>query len=465
MSARIQKHLLTLDQLKAIKQFLSLQPKSSSFTTPSFVKPPDPLLFYQLEHEDIILPFSFYRALTKKEPNINRTYPGVSFNFTGSLRDEQLPIAQECLEQLQKHGTTTLVVPPGFGKTVIGAYLNSQLTLQKSNKQPLALILFHREILCPQWISTYNDFTDAKLWVIGKKLPSEFNVILCMDSQFKNLPDEIRTKIGCLIIDEAHAFCTRGHLTHWLSIEPQYIITLTATPERDDGMHSILEAVCGLHRVARLSTKPFKVFRFPTGITPEKKLNNQGTLDWNYTTNQLCTNRLRNEYILGFVQDNPEFKILILTWRQAHAFTLHQYLIEHKISAAVMAGNRHTYSDSRVLVGTIAKIGTGFDEKTACSDFAGQRINLLLLVGSTKSDKVIEQTVGRVFRSDSPHVVVFVDNVPAIKRHWSIFKKWAVTRNATVFDLKNPSAYEPEEVSTSIIEKLAQAQLASLNKS
>ena len=463
MSARITKNLLTLDQLKTIKQFLTLQPKNSSFTAPSFVKAPDPLLFYQLDGEDIILPYSFYRALTKKTPNI-KNYPGVSFSFTGALRDEQIPVARECMDHLKKHGTTTLVVPPGFGKTVIGAYLNSELTLHSSTQQPLALILFHREILCPQWLSTYNDFTDAKLWVIGKKLPSEFNVILCMDTQFKNIPDEIRSKIGCLIVDEAHAFCTRGHLTHWLSIEPQYIITLTATPDRDDGMHAILEAVCGLHRVFRLSTKPFKVIRFLTGITPEKKLNSQGTLDWQHTVKQLCLDKLRNEYILNFVQNNPEFKILILTWSQPHAFALHQYLIENKISAAVMAGNRHTYSDSQVLVGTIAKIGTGFDEKSACADFGGQRINLLLLVGSTKSDKVIEQTVGRVFRAESPHVVVFVDNVPAIKRHWSIFKKWALTRNATIDDLKNPSAYEPPEVSNSIIEKLAKAQLASLNK-
>ena len=460
MSVRVRKDTLSIEQINKIRQYLCFQPKSSfSFQSYTNTNTKDPILFYSIEGEDIIIPYTFYRVLTNRQPNADIKYPIVNYNFTQKLLDRQTSAVTECLEQLTTTGTTLLAAYPAFGKTVVGAYLTSKLNV-------IPLIIYHREILQPQWYSTFKDFTDAKIWVVGQPRPDEANVILCMDTQFKHIPPHILSMIGCLVIDEAHAFCTPGHIDCWLKVQPKYVITLTATPDRDDGMHSIREAVCGMHGVYRLSTKPFTVIRFLTGIKPILNKNSQGTLDWADLTKQLCTNELRNSYILSLIQSNPDFKILVLTWSQSHAFLLHKWLQEMNISAAVMAGNLHTYSDSRVLVGTISKIGTGFDEKAACENFGGERINLLILVGSTKSEKVIEQTVGRVFRSESPYVICFVDDVPTIKRHWGIFKKWALFRNATIEDMnmKKLSPPSPTNNSTnnSTFQNLAKSQLSKL---
>ena len=432
MAVRINKSHLNDDQIKTIRKFLYIQPKTSFFQLNSlYSNPKDPILFYIIDNNDILLPYTFFSALTKTLPNRHIKYPEKSFDFKGSLLDRQKSVIPEAIHQLETHGTTLLVLPPGFGKTVIGSFLSS-IT------KKLTLVLYPRTLLESQWFNTFIEFTTAKLWIIGHPQPNDFDVILSMDTQFHKIPSTIKSQIGTIIIDEAHMFCTPTHVTCLLGTEPLFIIALTATPNRDDGLFSMIESIIGLHKVYRKHENPFNVIRFLTGIKPIVKTNFQGNTDWNALINDLCNNETRNAYILTFVQQNPDSKILILTWRVEHATQLYNWLKLLNESVAILAGPIKSYSDSRILVGTVSKIGTGFDEKSACPDFSGKRINMLIWVGSSKSEIIIEQTIGRAFRSDFPTIIAFIDDNKSIKNHWYILKKWCLNRNAYILDFKPP---------------------------
>ena len=101
-----------------------------------------------------------------------------------------------------------------------------------------------------------------------------------------------------------------------------------------------------------------------------------------------------------------------------------------------MMGTKKTYSDSQVLIGTVSKVGTGFDEKSMCPDFGGKRSDLLIYCSSTKKAGLMEQNVGRVMRAECPSVIHLVDDNPSIKRHWTESKKWYVSRGATITEMK-----------------------------
>lgn len=454
MSVRIPRSQLSEVQQQAIRTSLCFLPKVSFYEANRFSSERKSVIFYQVDQNDIILPYMFAKGLLERSPSDERIYPTDSFNFTGTLRDYQRPVADEALQQLLTLGTTLLGVYPGFGKTIVSAYLAAQFGL-------LTLVLYNRTVIETQWSSTFTQFTNAGIWVIGHPPPEKINVILCMDAQFNKLPLPYRQQIGFLIIDEGHLFCTPSHIDCLLGTEPKYIVVATATPTRDDGMEVMLQAMIGLHGVFRASQKYHQVYRFITGIKPVIQQNRHGDLDWSALVTDLCNDPIRNGYILALVKTYPDYKIGILTWRKEHAFHLHEWLSSMGESVAVMAGNRKNYSDSRVLVGTISKIGTGFDEQSACSDFAGERINLLIMVGTTKSDKVIEQTLGRAFRSDLPNIIVFTDEVASIKKHWSIMKHWCLNHNGEVYEVYAPNQQPQPQAK---ICNLAATQLAMLTQ-
>jgi hypothetical protein len=189
-------------------------------------------------------------------------------------------------------------------------------------------------------------------------------------------------------------------------------------------MESIIHSVCGTHGIFLKSPKRFTVYRLATGIKTPLEKNKSGDPDWSKLVKRLCENPLRNAFIVDLVERNYSHKIMILTWHKDHAHFLAKILKERGISTDVLAGNKNVYKDSRVLVGTIAKIGCGFDEEMSCPDWTGKRSNMLILTGSTKSLSGLEQFTGRVFRSDFPTIIDMVDDNAICKRHWNMRRKW-----------------------------------------
>jgi superfamily II DNA or RNA helicase len=375
------------------------------------------------------IPFRFACSLFKKMVNHDKIYPRVFEtpldrpNFCAALRDYQVQPALEAYQQLQTWASTTLKLPPGFGKTMIGAWLWSMTST-------VCLVLVVQQPLLRQWKNTFSTAVPGlaqSIWVVGDDSPPSPGVIpaiiLCMNQRTHHIPQYIKDAVGCLIIDEAHCFCTPDRVESLLSFTPKYVIAETATLERDDGMEKIIHSICGEHNVSRVATKPYGVIRLDTSLTVDETRNKYG-INFSDLCNKLCALPERNQIIVDIIKSNPHRKFMVLTRLADHVALLQLLITQSGISCATLYRNQKTYSDSPVLVGTIPKIGTGFDEANSCDDFGGVQSDTLILASSIKKTTVFEQIRGRVMRSSNPVVIYLVDRNSVCKRHFKDTSSW-----------------------------------------
>ena len=424
MAFKILKSKITSEIKSKYESLLYLTPDIKSSKYNKII--PIPIIFYHDDGEYIHLPYLFASSLLQIIPNIDIPYPHKNILFLGSLREYQVSVETESFQQLQKYGTSTLGLHPGFGKTILGASLACKVKL-------LTTILVHREILTTQWKKTFTDVTNCKVWIVGEKNPPDtYDIIICMDTRWQQIPSNIRDNVGFLIIDEAHAFCTPSHVFCLLSFHPKFILAETGTLERDDNMHNMIYSICGTHGIYKQSNNPFNVMKIMTNTKPIRKFNRMGNVDWCALVNNTLMDERRNNIIFNIISKNLDRKILILTALKDHATLLYDGLISRKITSDFLCGTKKGYIDSNVLVGTTSKIGTGFDPATSCPTYEGRPFDLLLLVCSIKKYSMLVQNIGRVFRSEFPTVMHFVDNDDIYKGHWYKARKWYLARGGVI---------------------------------
>lgn len=406
--------------------------------------------------ETLHIPYYSVKQHLNQVPNVNRKYPIIDMEFTGSLLPRQIEVETEAWQQLQQYGSTTLGLYTGFGKTVLSAVLACRCKL-------LTVVLVHRDLLISQWCSTFENFTTAKdtIWVIGKNNPSHVDVIICMDTRTDQIPLEIREAVGCVIIDEAHAFCTPSHIKCLLTFRPKYVIAATATLKRDDAMHKMIELIVGTHGVWRKASKLFKVYKVETDIIPELQkverymsdrnggVSRKSITDWHALSKSIYYDIERNEYICNLALNNLHRKILILTKEVGHSQYLVDVLKSKNITADDLCGTKSSYTDAQVLVGTVSKIGTGFDQESFCKTFDGKKFNMLILTCSIKKVNNLIQIAGRVFRSDDPVIYHLVDKSDLLERHWKGCQKWYKQAGGEIFII-NRSGKEVKKKSKSV---------------
>lgn len=438
MACSIERKLIDDEKALQIRSFLCLTPKVIK-TKYNKNNLPDPVIFYQYIDEIIHLPMAFAKKLLNIN-NDNNNFAKTGLQFTGKLRDYQIEVEEEAWQQLSTHRSTTLGLYPGFGKTILGAKLASRTQL-------LTVILVTNTILLGQWKKTFVDNTNAKVWIVGENNPPEkCNVIICMDTRYEQIPIETRNMVGVLIIDEAHLFCTPTRVGALLGFHPKYIIIESASLEREDEMESMIYAIAGTHNILRLSDKAFTVYKVITNIKPERKKNKIGGIDYLKLQNATLFDERRIDILINMVKVNLNFKILILTSLVDHALLVHNKLDTLKISCDFLCGNKKGYSDSNVLIGTMSKIGTGFDPATSCPNYKGSPFDLLFLVSSIKKESMLVQNVGRCFRADFPTVMHFVDDDDIYKNHWYRAKKWYEKRNGKIIEYKCPEQPKIKEL-------------------
>ena len=448
MSVAVPIDFLSDDQIKLITKHLTMTPidpkeeeqKKWRFGPKIPTKPKVSLLMFKISEDQktIYLPYRFACVLAYgKLLNMDRPHIKIIHDnkpaFGLQLREEQIPIVQEAYQQLCTYNTTTLGLYPGIGKTYMGTYLAYLFG-------NVTMVYCNRESIMKQWFKTFSksvpDYTNY-IWMVGEQdAPPEGNVpafIICMEERYTKIPQYILKAIGTLIIDEAHMFCTPTAVNCLLAegLYPSKIIIETATLERDDGMHQMIQSIAGEHGVFMVSKIPYMFMQIYTRVAPEVTKGKFGT-NFDLLCKTLANDESRNNIIIDIVKTNPHRKFIILTRLKEHVELLERLHHNHGIRAATLYGNKNSYSNSPVLIGTMPKMGTGFDEENACDDFSGDKSNVLILALSVKKWQQYEQFRGRVMRCSAPIVIWLHDENSTINNQLELLRPWILGTNGSI---------------------------------
>lgn len=393
---------------------------------------------WKLEKNILYLPYTFSLNFFKKKYNNNREFPNIFLDknnkFTGKLLERQIEPYKESLEYLKKYKTVTIALYPSFGKTFIGTMLSWELNLY-------TCVLVHRESIAKAWIKTFEKYfnIDKKdIWMVEDgKIRQDVReenyypkIIISMDGRVKKIPPRLRKKIGTLIIDEAHLFCSKNKIDPLLSFTPKYVIAETATPDKENGMFDIIKTICGNHFIRKISTKPFNMLVVDTKFNYNPK---------NYNYNELLTLRTENKEYCSLISDickiNKSHKTIVICVRKDDCKNILEGNKNRGLECDTLYGNKKNYLTKNFLIGTGSKIGVGFDEANFCDDYDDKPSDLLICNYTFKNTSTFEQVRGRGMRSSSPILIVFNDNNNITKKHLKIMKEWAVECKGTIIDV------------------------------
>ena len=394
------------------------------------------LYAFDVEGGDIRIPYHYARNTLGVVPNGDR-YPKLSekhvSTMTGKLRPGQERAIGIIIPELRQTGVSRAIMAPGTGKTIVGAHTTATLGYP-------TIVVVPIKKLVAQWRKTYEMVVPtASVWMVGvdKNIPTDRpDVIISLDTQIKNIPVEWRKMYGLLVVDEAHMFATPTRIKALLSIRPLHILIETATPVRLDGLHLAIEAVGGKAGAVIDSVSPYKMRVVEMSyVHPEEVYTSRG-VNYGALCDSISADESYNRTIVGIVKANPSNKFIILTLRVSHGETLKNMLTEADVTCDTLTGCKNRYTDSRVLVGTFSKIGTGFDEANACEDFGGVKSDSLIICQSIASPPNFEQYRGRVMRSENPVVYWLNTGNRVIRSHLTKMKKEVVSSGGVIENVK-----------------------------
>jgi superfamily II DNA or RNA helicase len=354
------------------------------------------------------VPFAW--GLSRAEQH-NSAFPTTHpITFKGTLRPEQKIVLNEAIQVLNENHTLILATYTGFGKTISALALVAHI-------QQKTVIFVNRLLLLDQWkhaIQTY--LSDANVQLVTPNTiidPSAdiFVMNITNASKFK-FPN-----IGIVICDEVHQLLSKANLFHLLRFTPDYLIGLSATPYRTDAFQTCFELFFGADAIVyRPLDRSHKVFLIHSDFDPHTRTQRTGRMDWNYILTQQAEDLERNQLICEIIQRYPTRRWLVLCKRVAHIQLLETMLCERNIDAKGVSGTGAIPKHKSVLIGTIQKLGTGFDDAS---------LDTLLIAADVQTYFI--QYLGRVMRNPKvePWIFDVVDKqFPLLYRHFRERLKW-----------------------------------------
>lgn len=412
-----------------------------------------------------LVPFD---TLEAREPvympiNQHSTHRRIDFGISFELTKRQQPILAEVNRQVRRRGALTLKACTGFGKSMALIYMSGILKW-------LTLVYVTGTTYLTQIADAYRNDTNAVVWIPSKKNqtpPPNVQVILVMPKRIKYVPKDILDAVGTVIVDETHLICTPEFIKPLFLLQPRYLLTMSATITKRGQSLRELELLCGSYHIEVPLEVPIRMIKINTNIKVPVFTNAQG-LDWNQHLEYLATNKQRNAFVAKVLADimalngeptpdnpmhqlleqfdlpdtlktRPKSKIItVLANIKDHQDALTAELKEQNLTSDYVDGSKHRYNDCDVLMGVFGKVGTGFDQKSSCIDFRGDRFSWVVPTLSFAQEEVYSQLWGRGCRSEVCFVIFFQDNHAVTKKHWKnyVFPLLSRLKDTQVIEVK-----------------------------
>ena len=446
----INKSLIQPDVLKLLKIKLTKVPESYSGEA-------EPSIFWTEDSDYLYVPRQFGNTMGKYiKGNYylnmihyledSRNSQKAKITFTGNLREHQKTPLRNLVSNLNKDKIGGMFIAYcGFGKTVAGTWLAAQFGLK-------TLILCHKEFLMDQWIETSIKFCGITPGKIQRSTcdTSKPITVAMMASLNAREYEGIYEEFGLILVDETHHIAARTFSKAIQRFNPKFIVGLTATPRRSDGMEEVFQWLIGpiLVKVERPKGGGKVIILEWNQSVPGNFTNLYGPAKGSLNVSKLITaiskNSERTKWLMAQVSTayKADRKIMVLSHRRDHLYEMAEILNSlglqgthgfymgqirnnkktpsdiHRIKAkAAIKGKKPTpiqldpyswrtmkkseraeTSKKRIILATYGQAKEGLDIPD---------INALVL---TTPEKDVEQAVGRAMRSDNPIILDLVDS-------------------------------------------------------
>lgn len=384
--------------------------------------------FKKLSERGAVLPCRF----SKK----TREYKVVDFPApTVQLRPDQEKVLSEmnALVESQTEICHTIFghIHTGFGKSAIGSIFGA------SKKGPI-LIFCGTDSVRQGWIGTWKDFFGIDVHAASGHVLGRHDVCICSIQlavlHAESFSEDLKY-YKTVICDEADTLCTQLSVNVLLDIAPEYLIGLTATVRRNDGLDKVLDIFWGPRKdwIKRLkefgedSSMTLNILYTPFHV--ESIYNRKNALDWMSMAQEVCSIPERNTLIRNLCLMHMNSKILILTKTLNHVDLLATSFKSVGIDVSTYCGSAKTYHDAHVLIATLSKAGRGYDDLRVSAAFDGRRFDILILCITMRD---ADQALGRALRGNNLTAYLLVDDNTTMKNHAEEMKRVNSKRGAII---------------------------------
>jgi superfamily II DNA or RNA helicase len=348
----------------------------------------------------------------------------LELSFTGQLRDDQ----EGAVEAMLRHDIGVLQAPTAFGKTVVAAAILARRGVN-------TLVLVHRAELQRQWQERLQAFLDVPPDAIGcigggKAKPTGQIDIAVMQSLVRQ--EEVNPVVqsyGQVIVDECHHIAAASFETILRQVKARYVLGLSATLVRRDGLQPILFMQCGpiRHTAQRpagapqtleLVSRTHQLEGLPTDL-PIQELMRRLAEDPRRTDRIVaealaCWGDGRNLLLLSERTDHITTIAAALAGDVPNLFLLHGRLSARKRITTLAALEALPLDEPRIVLATGRLVGEGFDHPP---------LNTLLLAMPVSWNGTLQQYAGRLHREQrgktSVRIIDWLDlGHPITQRMW-----------------------------------------------
>lgn len=445
----ILKNSISAKEQEYIRKELTVKP-----FLPSSTKPVDSFPVYRESNNKMYIPRYFAYSIFGIE-NENKLKKGVPINleFKGTLRDEQTGVVETYLKHVGTSGNGLLELPCGFGKTCLGLYILSKLSVK-------TLIIVHKEFLLNQWISRIQEFLPtARVGKIQGKIidieDKDIVIGMLQSLSMKEYETNLFEEFGFTIIDETHHISAEVFVRSLFKVVTNYMLGLSATMNRKDGLTKVFKMFLGPIVFSKKKRGDDKVL-----VKAIKYISNDPEFNENITDfrgnpafssmiSKLCRYNDRSEFILKIVDDliknYVNEQIMILSHNKNLLVYLKEAIDYRKIATCgyyvggMKEADLQVSETKQVVLATYSMAAEALDIKTLS----------ILIMATPKTD--VTQSIGRILRTKhkTPLVVDIIDSHDIFinqyykRRKYYIQNKYKIITNS---NLNYNTNYESWEV-------------------
>jgi superfamily II DNA or RNA helicase len=351
----------------------------------------------------------------------------ITFNTTFPPHDFQKEIINSFIN---KDANGLICVPCGYGKTFMA--LNIAINLRRR-----FLIIVDKEFLMNQWKSEIENFiSGARVGILqGNKVQidkDKYDITICMIQTIcrRELPDGFFDEYGFTIFDECHHLGASYFCQALKKIQTKYMLGLSATPDREDGLSCIFEYYLGdpVYKLTKRAPDKEAVvkavwFNSEDPTYKDVPVNSRGEPITAKLLNQVADFEPRNNKIIDIINEyarNSDRFILILSDRISQLEWFEKALNERYpqyVHGYYIGGMKQTKLDEnadkcQILLATYQMAAEGFSVK---------KLNTVILATPRKN---VEQSTGRIFRQRiderkvAPHIIDIIDSHNILVNRW-----------------------------------------------